>query len=811
MKILLLLIFPVLLFSQTIKINPYLQNVSPTSITIMWETNTSAASSVDWDTTMALSHNTIASSITSSGSNRIHTATITGLLANTKYYYRVNSGSTSSILYSFYTPANASDEQSINIVAMSDMQRDVSHPNVFNEITHEGIIDYVYSKYGGELNQHLNMILIPGDLVPTGNSYNQWKNYFFDKADPLFSYVPVYPVPGNHENDSDYFFKYFNLPLNGTVGFEEHWWYKDISNVRIIGLESNSAYRVVEQLDWLTNLLIQTANDTTIDFVFAQLHHPYHSELWISGNTNYTGNMITILEDFSTSSGKPSIHFFGHTHGYSRGQSKDHTHLMVNVATAGGNIDSWGEYAQTDYEEYTVSQDEYGYVFLEVEAGAEPKFLLKRISIGDETVTKVNSVEDSILIKRYNLNPNQAVGLFPSENDTVKNNCIVFLGDTFVDPDNDEHGATQWQISDDCSDFSSPIFDKWQQFENWYYEINTQAGDDLRDETVTVLQENTQYCWRLRYRDKSLGWSDWSIPISFYTDTSKLTNNLLLNNGAEDFTNYWIINSGTLESLTAGECSGTTPYAGTYYFGIGGLCNEYAFGSAHQIVDVSIYKAEIDQGTLEVNYGAYMSDYNEADIPAIALQFYDSLNVLLNSTDTTSINNDVWTYVVQNWAIPVDTRYIKYIMMGTRNSGTDNDSYIDETFLKIDLSGVSCSQFILDPEDTIIVPIDTNTNPIDTNSNPIDTNTSISNQTQLLNLKMYPNPVVNKSLLNIPYTKSNHLAIKVYDYKGRIVQEYKHIHPPTFYLEKDDLSTGTYLLQIFDNENIIGRIQFKVK
>ena len=149
--------------------------------------------------------------------------------------------------------------------------------------------------------------------------------------------------------------------------------------------------------------------------------------------------------------------------------------------------------------------------------------------------------------------------------------------------------------------------------------------------------------------------------------------------------------------------------------------------------------------------------------------------------------------------------------MGTRNSGTDNDSYIDETFLKIDLSGVSCSQFILDPEDTIIVPIDTNTNPIDTNSNPIDTNTSISNQTQLLNLKMYPNPVVNKSLLNIPYTKSNHLAIKVYDYKGRIVQEYKHIHPPTFYLEKDDLSTGTYLLQIFDNENIIGRIQFKVK
>ena len=174
-----------------------------------------------------------------------------------------------------------------------------------------------------------------------------------------------------------------DLPLNGTLGYEEHWWYKDNSNVRIIGLNSNSDYQIQDQLDWLDSILYITSLDNTIDFVFAQLHHPHKSEQWTPGNTGFTGDVISLLEDFTTNCGKPTIHFYGHTHGYSRGQSKDHTHLMVNVATSGGYIDYWGEWPQQDYEEYSISQDEWGYVLLEVEAGSNPQFTLKRLSIGD--------------------------------------------------------------------------------------------------------------------------------------------------------------------------------------------------------------------------------------------------------------------------------------------------------------------------------------------------------------------------------------------------------------------------------------------
>jgi len=327
---------------------------------------------------------------------------------------------------------------------MSDRQRDNGLPNKFWEVVHNGVIDHVTDSMGPDLSSELAMVLIPGDLVDNGTNYASWKTTFFDPANPLFSYVPVYPVLGNHENDTPNYFNYFQLPTNGTTGFLEHWWYKDHSNVRIIGLNSNSGYRIQVQLDCLDGVLASAATDPTIDFVFAQLHHPHHSELWIDGNTDYTGQVITRMEQFSTSSGKPSIHFFGHTHAYSRGQSRDHSHVMVNVATAGGNIDYWGEFAQIDYPEFNISDDEYGFVLVEVEAGAAPRFTLKRFSSGDATNVEDNTLEDLMTVRRNNNGPMTPVALFPVASDVVSLDCVVLKANTFFDADGDAHGDTHW-------------------------------------------------------------------------------------------------------------------------------------------------------------------------------------------------------------------------------------------------------------------------------------------------------------------------------------------------------------------------------
>ncbi|MFK7810579.1 MAG: fibronectin type III domain-containing protein [Saprospiraceae bacterium] len=689
-----LAILSILFFTQStalaqtnILVQPYLQDAEPTSIKVLWETNGGATHKLQWGTTAAnLNQSAPVSSSTSSGSNEIHTSIITGLTANTKFFYQVNSDGTTSAVFDFKTPPTKSSNQSFNLVAMSDMQKDGSHPNKFSEVVNDGVIDYFEDHFGNDLPTDIGFVMIPGDLVPTGTSYNQWQNDFFAPSNPLFSHVPVYPVLGNHENNAGFYFDYFDLPNNGSTGYEEHWWYKDYSNVRIIGLNSNSGYRIQTQLDWLEMTLDDACADADIDFVFAQLHHPHLSELWTPGELGYTGDVIALLENFTRDCEKPSVHFFGHTHGYSRGQSKGDEHLWVNVASAGGAIDNWGEFPNADYEEFNKSIDEYGFVVVNVEAGADPKFTLRRITRGDQDVTIDNEEQDVITLKKTDTPPQKPVAVFPN-NMEVNPDCAMLTGSAFSDA-SDFHQASQWQVATSCGDFSNPIIDSWKQHENWYNEVDTQAGDDLTDEEIGGLEPQSTYCWRVRYRDEHLKWSEWSDPTTFTTGDSELTANLLSNEGAENGINNWTTTTGIIESLGAGECNGISPRTGAKYFAVGGLCdgNETNFSEVFQNIDVSSMSTEIDGGDVSVLLGGYLSNFNGSDQPTMQLEYLNNVDVLLGSSSVLTSLASSWTKVEANEAVPENTRTIKVILTGTRNGGTDNDSYFDDLFVQLDMT-----------------------------------------------------------------------------------------------------------------------------
>lgn len=677
--------------AQTILVQPYLQDAEPGRMTIMWETSSGTQSTVEYGLTTALGSNATGTAFVSSGSAQIHTVTINGLNAGTTYFYRVITGAAISGIRHFRTPALPGAEAETNIVAMSDMQRDNGQPTKFWEVIHNGVIDHVTDSMGPDLSQELAMVVIPGDMVQDGLNYASWKSTFFDAADPLFSYVPVYPAIGNHENNSPHYFNYFQLPTNGTAGYMEHWWYKDHSNVRIIGLNTNSGYRIQAQLDWLDGVLADACADPDIDFVFAQMHHPHHSELWVEGNTDYTGEVIARMEQFSTGCGKPSIHFYGHTHAYSRGQSRDHSHVMVNVATAGGNIDYWGEFAQYDYPEHNISDDEYGFVMTEVQAGADPRFTVKRFSLGDATTIEDNTLEDLITVRRYNNAPLTPTGLFPGPQDVVSPDCVVLKANPYFDADGDGHGDAHWQISTACNDWSAPVVDSWRQYQNWYYEQDLQAGDDLTDERVQGLQPNTSYCWRVRYRDRSLRWSAWSAPVSFQTGASTFWGNVLLNGDAQGGIANWTATAGVIESLTDGECAGIAPYQGTRYFAVGALCVDNAFGSAYQDVSIAAQAAAVDAGTATVRHGGWFANWEGSDLPRMELQFRDNGGATLGTAPPIGSNTGTWTQVLSDVAVPAGTRTVRVVLTGTRQAGTDNDSYFDELYLKLSIAN-ACSE-----------------------------------------------------------------------------------------------------------------------
>lgn len=764
-----LLSISIMLTAQSFRVQPYLQQATPNSIYILWETDGGEESTVEWGLESTLGSTTSGTNIITNGDGRLHEVQLNGLERFTTYYYQVRTGSAVSEVYSFKTPPFASDQNSFRLLAMSDMQRDGSNPDKYREIVQDGVILYLNNNFSDVLTEELAMVLIPGDLVVNGNTYSQWEQHFFTPAQPLLSRIPVYPVPGNHENNSDFFFQYFNLPANGIEGSEEHWWYHDYGNVRIIGLDSNNPYAGQEQLNWLSNTLAFTCLEEDIDFVFAQLHHPHLSELWLPGESDFTGEVISRLEEFSTNCGKPSIHFFGHTHGYSRGQSRDHKHLWVNVATAGGAIDNWGEFPQADYDEFTVSRDEWGFVTLDVTDGDDPQFTLKRISRGNETIFMDNVLVDSLTVRKNGSMTSTPTTIFPL-NELVSPECVLLKAGAFSSSDNTAtHGQSHWQLVSNCEDFAEPLIERWKNYQNLYFNEDTQAGDDLTDERITGLEPNTNYCWRVRYRDRELNWSTWSAPASFTTGNSTFSSNLLLNPGAENGLENWNAVEGITEALTAEECNGINPHSGTFYFAVGGLCEESAFARCVQDVNVVAFADSIDTGNWQASFGGFLSNFSGSDLPALYLRFLDANAMVLDSSDIYSSLSSNWTAINELAAIPANTRLIQFVLTGTRNGGTDNDSYFDDLFLSVGSSMGDCSEYV----------------------------TSTRNISPYIpTLSVAPNPWSATARIELPFEEMEGISLHLTNNVGQKVAVSYTVQGDSLVLERTNLIAGIYFFNV---------------
>jgi len=759
--------------AQTFVVQPYLQDAEPNSIRIMWETTSGEESTVIWGETEGLGNETTGMSFSSVGSAMMHDVQLVGLERFTTYYYSVVTGAAVSNLQKFKTPPFASDNENFRFVAMSDMQRSGSDPYVYDEIIHDGVLDYLEEHLSGVVSDDLALVLIPGDLVDNGNSYYQWETQFFEQSSDLFGQVPVYPVLGNHEVNTQYYYQYFHLPENGTEGYEEHWWWKDYGNVRFVGLDSNGPYDGEAQLEWLDQLLTNTCSSDSIDFVFAELHHPYKSELWTPGESDFTGEVVERMEAFSQECGKPSIHFFGHTHGYSRGQSRDHKHVWINVATAGGAIDYWGDWPQADYEEFTVSEDDWGWVLVEVEAGAEPKFTVKRLSRGNGNVNLDNELFDSFTVTKIDYEISTPIPIQPIDI-TVAPECVVLYGSPF--DTEDMHGAAHWQVTAIPGDYGSPLNDVWEQFENIYFNEDTREGEVMTNEAIHGLPENTQLWWRVRYRDKELNWSDWCDEVSFTTGESTMSENLLQNPGAESEMAFWQVDLGVCEAMLGGDCAGTNPYVGNKYFSVGGLCSESAVGIMHQDIDISSYTDSVDMGVLEVSFGAMMSDWSGADLPQMRLQFLTQGGMEIGSTEYLDGAYSSWTLISTQTLVPLQTRTIRCELKGTRNEGVDNDCYFDEIFVKAGSTEVC---------DSSIVEIETVHPP------------------ERLSLLAYPNPAVDS--VTIEGYREN-LQVRVVDSSGRKVEVDMTINAELIVISRGDLPAGVYRVIVLGRDGSVGTV-----
>ncbi len=489
-------------------VGPALQNATPDAATVMWETEGEDETKVEWGLTTELEKG-VASGETmpSRGGTVLHHARLTGLTPDTTYFYKARTGDAYSPIQRMRTPPVPGAKKPFRFAVYSDCQQ---KPGVHAMIVERGIRAKLPQ---GAPADGLAFALVAGDIVQDGDQYWQYRDRFFEPTRSLSGQVPFYATIGNHELDSPIYFDYLDLPKNGTPGYEEHWYSFDYANTHVIGLDTNEDFRIDAQLAWLEKDLDQACAAPTTDFVFAYFHHPFKSELWLAGETAYTGEIVQRFEAKLAGCGKMGAYFFGHTHGYSRGQSQDNPIYAVNVGSAGGGIDRWNEHQQRDYPEFQKSIDEYGVLIVEVNFHGRD-LAATRYGFGDNDRFKDAEVQDQFGLRYGNGGPAQPVLSGASVAGPGGTRHVALEGGVFRDPDGDPMLESQWQLAPAADAFATPVAGAWLRRENWYRERDTMAGVDIRRAALPAPVSGGHAWARVRYRDESLAWSPWSAPVT---------------------------------------------------------------------------------------------------------------------------------------------------------------------------------------------------------------------------------------------------------------------------------------------------------
>lgn len=96
------------------------------------------------------------------------------------------------------------------------------------------------------------------------------------------------------------------------------------------------------------------------------------------------------------------------------------------------------------------------------------------------------------------------------------------------------------------------------------------------------------------------------------------------------------------------------------------------------------------------------------------------------------------------------------------------------------------------------------------NNVPSCTNTTLSiDETRLSSVGLFPNPVFNTSVIDIP-SELNEVTLKIYDISGRLIKN-KYITTGEYLIHKTDFISGVYIYQLFSKNQLVVTKRFVVK
>jgi hypothetical protein len=502
---------------------PYLQGQGQNTMNICWHDTAKTGTKVEYGLDSTLQLSTIGNSELINDPYRWHSVKLSGLTANTRYFYRVASGNGVSGTYSFKTLPDETYSGKIRFLLFSDTHDSDTTSAKKVMVAAKAKISELY---GSDIENHINGIFHSGDLVVSGNSPGQYTTQYFQPISALSRNIPTMAVAGNHEGESQYFYKYMKLndqsayPNNSALN--EKIWQTRVGNSVFIGLNTNIIDQYgTTQANWLDAKLKETENDATIDFVFLFMHHPPFSELWFDvstfdGGANYVKNtLFPIIKKYT----KVQQLHSGHTHGFERGtvqsEKSGSDFRFVIGGGGGGPLDNWGDFTNLDYPDIHIAYDHFFFQILEIDI-ASHSFQNSMFSLGNQFKSRNSELMDTWYKKVNQSGPSKPT----VENAIVNLDNIQFTTSQFSGLDS--LMSVEMKVVDITENYRL-VLDSLVHWKNVYgvdknfTPIDKNSSVNLYQQKISksLFSEYKLYSYSVRYRDHNLKWSDWSDLVLF--------------------------------------------------------------------------------------------------------------------------------------------------------------------------------------------------------------------------------------------------------------------------------------------------------
>jgi hypothetical protein len=317
---------PIYAASANLIWKPYLQEISDTSVTIQWTTQSAGSSEVRYSTDASYSLIASASSrpLAQLGT-QMHQAPISGLQPDTTYVYKI-----------FTNGEDLWPEQTLTF--RTAPSRGSSAPFTFAAFGDFGKNSDSQKRLRDQMaRDSFRFLVTTGDNAYDAGRYSEFDTKVFQIYGDVFSKAAVFPTLGNHDyatSSGAPYLDLFSLPRNAWRASDHERYYSfDYGNLHVVALDTNAPLNVSDSaasddmLDWLRDDLRRT----TQPWVVAVVHHAPYSTGSHGSDSRVLSTLVPIFEQYNV-----DLVLSGHDHIYQR--SKPLRGGQVSTVAQGGIV-----------------------------------------------------------------------------------------------------------------------------------------------------------------------------------------------------------------------------------------------------------------------------------------------------------------------------------------------------------------------------------------------------------------------------------------------------------------------------------------